>query len=66
MTQKGKITEILVVAGIAAFAYYKFSKMTDEEKQKIYSDIKEIGEKAIKELVPEGLKTLLPSVSKFI
>ncbi len=64
MTQKGKITEVLIVAAIAAFGYWRYSKMTAQEKQKIQSDIKEIGEKAIKELLPEGIKSLMPSVLK--
>ena len=64
MSQKGKITEVLVVAGLAAFAYWRYSKMTEHEKEKIHSDIKEIGEKAIKELLPEGIKSLLPSFAK--
>lgn len=61
---KGKISEILVVAGLAAFGYYRYSKMTASEKEKLQSDIKEIGEKVIKELIPEGIKSLLPGFGK--
>lgn len=64
MSQKGKITELLVVAGLAGFAYWRYSKMTENEKEKIHADIKEIGEKVIKELLPEGIKSLLPSFVK--
>lgn len=64
MSQKVKITEVLVVAGLAAFAYWRYSKMTEQEKDKIHTDIKEIGEKVIKELLPEGIKSLLPSFVK--
>jgi hypothetical protein len=64
MTQKEKISEVLVVAGLAAFAYWRYSKMTESEKQKIHTDLKEIGERVIKELVPEGIKTFLPTVLK--
>jgi hypothetical protein len=64
MSQKGKITEVLVVAGLAAFAYWRYSKLTEHEKGKIHTDIKEIGEKVIKELLPEGIKSLLPSFAK--
>jgi hypothetical protein len=64
MSQKGKITEVLVVAGLAAFAYWRYTKMTEFEKDKIHADIKEIGEKVIKELLPEGIKSLLPSFVK--
>jgi hypothetical protein len=64
MTQKGKISEVLVVVGIAAFAYWRYSKMTTHEKEKLQADIKDIGEKVIKELLPEGIKSLLPSFGK--
>ncbi len=64
MTQKVKITEVLVAAGIAAFAYWRYSKMTPHEKEKIHADVKDIGEKVIKELLPEGIKSLLPSFTK--
>ncbi|MCW3081633.1 hypothetical protein [Segetibacter sp.] len=64
MSQKGRISEVLVVAGLAAFAYWRYSKMTELEKQKVQTDIKEIGEKVIKELLPEGIKGLLPSFAK--
>jgi hypothetical protein len=64
MTQKVKVTEVLVIAGIVGFAYWRYSKMTHSEKQKIHDDIKDIGEKVIKELLPEGIKSLLPSFAK--
>jgi hypothetical protein len=64
MTQKAKISEVLVIAGLAAFAYWRYSKMTEEEKEKIHTDIREIGEKVVKELIPEGIKTLLPTFVK--
>ncbi len=64
MTQKVKITEVVVMAGLAAFAYWRYSKMTEHEKEKIHTDIKDIGEKVIKELLPQGIKSLLPSFVK--
>jgi hypothetical protein len=64
MSQKLKVSEVLVVAGLAAFAYWRYSKMTVLEKEKIHTDIKDIGEKVIKELLPEGIKGLLPSFAK--
>ncbi len=62
MSKNEKISEALIVAGLIAFAYYKFSKMTASEKQKVFSDVKEIGEKVIKDLVPAGVKSLAPSI----
>lgn len=61
MTQKERFSEVLVIAGIAAFAYYKYSKMTTEEKRVISNDIKEIGGKILKEFIPEQIKTFLPA-----
>ena len=60
MTQKEKISDILVIAALAGFAYYKYSKLTEEEKHQIVSDIKETGRNIMKELIPEGIKTFLP------
>ena len=64
MTQKTKISEVLVVAAIAAFGYWRYTKLTAQEKEKIQADIKEIGEKAIKELLPQGIKSLFPSATR--
>lgn len=64
MTKKVQVTEVFVVAGIAAFAYWRYTKMSESEKDKLHADIKDIGEKVIKELLPEGIKSLLPSLAK--
>ncbi len=70
MTQKEKISDIikvsdiLVIAGIAAFAYYKYSKLTTEEKNNIVNDLKETGKNIIKEIIPEGIKGFLPETLK--
>ena len=64
MTQKQKISDILVIAGLAAFAYYKYSKLSEEEKRNIVSDIKETGRNIMKELIPEGIKSFLPETLK--
>ena len=60
--QKEKLSEILVIAGLAAFAYYKYSKLTNEEKSKIVSDIKDTGRNVIKELIPEEIKGFIPGM----
>ncbi len=64
MTQKQKISDILVIAGLAAFAYYKYSKLSEEEKRNIANDIKETGRNIMKELIPEGIKSFLPESVK--
>ncbi len=61
-TEKEKLSEILVIAGIAAFAYYKYSRLTSEEKSKIVSDIKDTGRNIIKELIPEEVKGFIPGL----
>lgn len=64
MTQKHKISDILVIAGLAAFAYYKYSKLSEEEKRNIANDIKETGRNIMKELIPEQIKSFLPESLK--
>lgn len=46
----------LLLAGIAAFAYYKYNKMTPEEKTKIADSLKQTGKK-IMENLPGDLKS---------
>lgn len=62
MTQKQKISDILIIAGLAAFAYYKYSKLTSAEKRKIANDIRETGRNIIKEMIPEEIKGLIPGI----
>lgn len=64
MTKNEKISDILVIAGLAAFAYYKYSKLTPLEKSNIANDIKETGRNIVKELIPEGIKGFLPETLK--
>ena len=64
MDQKEKLSEILLVAGIAAFLYYKYSKLTEEEKTSIQNDIRDTGKKVIKELVPKPVQGFLPASLK--
>lgn len=63
MTKKEKISEVLVIAGLAAFAYYKYSKMSQDEKEKIHVDLREIGKNIMTELVPQQLKGLMGKFS---
>ncbi len=61
-TEKEKLSDILVIAGLAAFAYYKYSKLTSEEKSKIVSDIRETGRNIIKEMIPDQVKSFIPGM----
>ena len=47
----------LLLAGLGAFAYYKYKKMTPEEKEKIANSLKETGKKFAENL-PEELKNV--------
>lgn len=56
-----KNTGMLALAGLAAWAYYKYNKMSADEKQQLTGKIKEHGKKLM-EMVPENLKNKIPSV----
>ncbi|MBC7935734.1 MAG: hypothetical protein H7Y86_10330 [Rhizobacter sp.] len=47
----------LLLAGIGAYAYYMYKKMSPEEKANISSKIKETGKK-LTENLPEEIKSL--------
>lgn len=64
MTQKEKFSDILVVAGLAAFAYYRYKKLTRAEKDTIVDDLKETGKKMLKELVPAEIRGFIPGILK--
>lgn len=48
----------LLLAGLAAFAYYKYSKMSSQEKENILGDLKEKGQKLYDEYMPEKFKSM--------
>jgi len=62
MTQKQKISDILVIAGLAAFAYYKYSRLTREEKNKIVEDLRDTGRNIIHELIPKEVRGFIPAL----
>lgn len=64
MTQKEKISDILIIAGLAAFAYYKYSKLSRFEKDNIVEDLKETGRSMIKELIPKEIHGFVPKILK--
>lgn len=64
MTQKEKVSDVLIIAGLAAFAYYKFSKLSQAEKSKIVEDLKETGRNIVKELIPAEIKGFMPGILK--
>lgn len=48
----------LLLAGIAAFAYYKYSKLSSEEKENLVGDLKAKGQKLYDEYMPEKYKSM--------
>ncbi len=58
MLGKGK-SGTLLLAGLAAFAWYKYSKMSETEKKNLVGDIKAKGQKLYDDYAPEELKDLV-------
>lgn len=48
----------LLLAGLAAFAYYKYSKMSQEEKDNLMAGLKEKGQKLYDEYMPASVKDM--------
>ena len=54
MLQNKKIPAAgLLLAGAAAFAYYKYSQMSETEKANLVNDLKEKGKKLFDQYMPE-------------
>lgn len=51
-------TSGLVLAGLAAFAYYKYSTMTPEEKSKLSKTLMEKGKSLLGQIMPGGANNL--------
>lgn len=49
----------LLLAGLAAFAYYKYSKMSEEQKRNLVGDLKQRGKKFYDEYVPGNIKNAI-------
>lgn len=48
----------LLAAGLAAFAYYKYSKMSEVQKQNLVGDLKEKAQNLYDQYVPTEIKDL--------
>ncbi len=51
------------MAGLAAYALYKYTKMTEEEKQEFVSGLKEKGKKFYDQNIPEEIKSVFAKKS---
>jgi hypothetical protein len=56
-------TGTLLLAGLAAWAYYKYSKMSDDQKKNLVGDLKEKGKRFYEDNVPENIKGMFGSKS---
>ena len=59
MSQNKKSAAPLILAGLAAFAYYKYSKLSPEEKKDLKGAIKEKGKKIYDKYMPDSVKSRL-------
>jgi hypothetical protein len=48
----------LLLAGLAAYGYYKYSKMSADEKEKLVGGWKEKGQRFYDEKVPQNIKDM--------
>lgn len=48
----------LLLAGLAAFAYYKYSKMTPAERSNLFETLKAKGKKLVDDYVPAEVKDM--------
>ena len=56
MSQNRRGSGSLLLAGLAAFAYYKYSKMTPAEKSNLLNTLKTKGKQIVDDYVPANIK----------
>jgi hypothetical protein len=49
-----------LLAGLAAFAYYKYSRLTQDQKRELADNLKQKGKQLYDQYVPESLKNKIP------
>lgn len=54
----------LILAGLAAFAYYKYSQMSPEEKNKMVGDLKDKAKKLYEDYMPQEMKNMFDKKSE--
>jgi len=50
----------LLLAGLAAFAYYKYSRLTQDQKRELANNVKQKGRQLYDQYMPENLKNKIP------
>lgn len=53
----------LLLTGVAAFAAYKYSKMSEEEKRELLNKLKTKGKKIYDQFSPESIKDTVKNFS---
>lgn len=53
----------LLLAGVAAYGYYKYSKMTEAERKNFISGLKDKGKKVLDQYMPSNLQDEFEKVS---
>lgn len=56
MARRGLGIGSLLLAGAAAYAYYKYSQMSEQQRKDLVNNWKEKGQKLYDEYVPENIK----------
>jgi len=59
MARRGLGTGSLLLAGIAAFAYYKYSQMSEQQRKDLVNNWKQKGQKLYDDYVPENVKNMV-------
>ena len=49
-----------LVAALAAFAYYKYSRLTQDQKRELANNLKQKGKQLYDQYVPETFKNKVP------
>ena len=50
----------LLLAGLAAFAYYKYSRLNQDQKRELANNVKQKGRQLYDQYMPENLKNKIP------
>jgi len=49
-----------LIAALGAFAYYKYSRLTEDQKRELADNLKQKGKQLYDRYVPESLKNKIP------
>lgn len=53
----------LLLAGVAAYGFYKYNKLTETQKRELADNLKQKGKKLYDQYVPDNLKKELGKIS---